>query len=214
MPNYENAKIYKLFSPSKLGLVYYGSTTGKLSVRLGKHKSQYKRWQAGKINYYTSFKIFAECDDYVIELAENCPRDNKKDLHERERYYIEHNKCLNRCTPNQTPKEWYQKNKAKISTQHREYRQNNKAKISAHMQGYYIKNKAKILTQKQGYYIKNKAKLSARTQGYYIKNKAKILTKVECPCGSVVSKCSIARHRRSKKHQIYQEQQEILNDFP
>ena len=39
-PNYENSKIYKIFSPS-LNLCYYGSTTKTLEERLAKHIIDY-----------------------------------------------------------------------------------------------------------------------------------------------------------------------------
>ena len=64
MPDYQKAKIYKLWSPSK-NLVYYGSTIETLSRRLAGHKSAYKK---GKNN---SSKLIIECEDYKMELMEN-----------------------------------------------------------------------------------------------------------------------------------------------
>ena len=64
MPDYQQGKIYKIWSPSCTE-VYYGSTCKKLSVRMAGHKydhlhqSNSKRCSSGKIVRY---------DDAIIEL--------------------------------------------------------------------------------------------------------------------------------------------------
>ena len=109
MVNYENGKIYKLYSPSK-NIVYYGSTAEKyLSRRFHKHLAHYKRYKNGKIGYTTSFDVL-ECEDYKIELLEEVSCNNVEQLRERERYYIENNECVNKNIPNQTQKEWRNNN--------------------------------------------------------------------------------------------------------
>ena len=49
-----------------------------------------------------------------------------------------------------------------------------------------------------------KQKKSVYNKTYYDKNKSKILEKmkikVECGCGSVLSKGNVANHKKSKKH--------------
>ena len=57
MPNYHNSKIYKIWSPST-DMVYIGSTTQSLALRLGGHVSTYKSFLHGKkIRISKSFEI-------------------------------------------------------------------------------------------------------------------------------------------------------------
>jgi hypothetical protein len=126
MPDYTQAKIYKLVSPS--GLIYVGCTTQPLNIRLSKHLSKYKKYLINNKNYYTSFKLFDEdINNIKIELLELCNDINKIGLLNRERYYIENlntvNKCLPICTRGESNKKYYnnnrnallQKSKIKIS---------------------------------------------------------------------------------------------------
>ena len=54
-PNYSNAKIYRIYSPS-LNLSYIGSTTYPLEARLAKHIINYYCYKKdnAKYSYYTS----------------------------------------------------------------------------------------------------------------------------------------------------------------
>jgi len=60
---------------------------------------------------------------------------------------------------------------------------------------------------KKEYRQANKEKLKEQNKEYYQKNKQKISErekeKIECDCGSIVSRVHIARHKRSKKHSDY-----------
>lgn len=51
-------------------------------------------------------------------------------MHERERYYIQTNKCVNKAIPTRTDREYYQENKDKIHERKRNHYQENKDKIS------------------------------------------------------------------------------------
>ena len=65
MNKYHNGKIYKIVDVG-YNKCYVGSTTEKLSMRMVRHRSDYKRYKNGKINKITSFDLF---DTYGIE---NC----------------------------------------------------------------------------------------------------------------------------------------------
>ena len=131
MVNYENGKIYKLYSPTK-NIVYYGSTAEKyLSRRFHKHLAHYKRYKNGKIGYTTSFDVL-ECEDYKIELLEEVSCNNVEQLRERERYYIENNECVNKNIPNQTQKEWRNNNEDYRKSYEKKWRENNKDHIIDH----------------------------------------------------------------------------------
>jgi len=51
------------------------------------------------------------------------------------------------------------------------------------------------------YYTANKAKIIELCKQYKTDNKDKLNQKVTCDCGCNVAKCSLLRHKRSKKHQ-------------
>ena len=88
-----------------------------------------------------------------------------------------------------------------------EYRQANKQKIKEQIKEYRQANKDKIKEQKKEYYQENKEKFKEQKKEYYQANKQKILAynkeKIECECGSIVSRRYIAQHNRTKKHSDY-----------
>ena len=135
MSNYQLGKIYKIVCCTS---VYYGSTCEPtLAMRLSGHLGHYRRWkngiQKGKI---TSFEVL-ENDNYTIVLVELTPCNSKRELHQRERFYIENNICVNKCTPASSRKETqiksnakhYLKCKEKKDKQCAEYYKNNKEAI-------------------------------------------------------------------------------------
>ena len=125
---YSNGLIYKICSKHS-DKFYVGSTTQKLEKRLHGHVRDYRRHLKNKYNYVTSFDII-KLGDYSIELLEDFPCENKYDLNNRERYYIEKNKTnvVNKCIPNRTPRQ-YQTLESYKQYQQKFY-QNNKDKIN------------------------------------------------------------------------------------
>ena len=106
MCNYQNSKIYKLWSPEGDD-IYIGSTTVSLSRRKAKHKTQNN----------TSKILYEKYTDVRIELLEECPCDNKEQLLKKEGEYIRNNKCVNKVIPDRTHiesvKNYYESNKEK-----------------------------------------------------------------------------------------------------
>ena len=118
--DYSLGKIYKISSPSN-NLVYYGSTAQQyISTRLAAHLRSYKCYLNGKDNYVSSFKVI-ECEDYKIELVEECPCNNNQQLKARERFYIENNECVNKLIPGRTRQEYRQDNYDKESEYNKQY---------------------------------------------------------------------------------------------
>jgi len=129
MPNYENSKIYKLWSPSK-NLVYYGSTTETISRRLSKHLTDYNRYNnKTTTRYVNSFKIL-ECDDYKIELVEDYPCNNRQQLCKKEGDHIKANECVNKCVAGRTAEEYCEDNADKINERRRIWREKNADKVN------------------------------------------------------------------------------------
>ena len=162
---YQNGKIYKLVC-DKSPLVYYGSTIKPLSRRLVQHKSHID---------CSSRELF-ELGNVSIELVEEYPCNNKKELEARERIYIEfmlnnfnHKIICNKVIPGRT---------------RAEYRLDNKDSIK----DYYKVNRDSF----KDYYKANKEVISERER-----------EKIKCDCGSIINRNSKSRHIKSKKHLSY-----------
>jgi hypothetical protein len=138
------------------------------------HKVDYKRWLAGKINYYiSSFEILAE-DDYDIILVEEYPCDNKEQLQMRKRYWVENFECVNKNMPGRGVEEWQKTYKDEYAKQQKQYYLDNKDKIAERNERYYLDNKDKILSQ--------------------------MSPKIQCECGAIVSKGYLPKHKRTQRH--------------
>jgi len=128
MVNYQNGKIYKIVD-NTTGNIYIGSTAEKyLSRRLQRHLANYKRYIDKKEKYLSSFEILKN-NNFEILLLETFLCNNKYELEQKERYYIENNTCVNKNIPTRTIKEWWEVNKDKVNKIKKEYYENNKEKI-------------------------------------------------------------------------------------
>ena len=112
--NYSQGKIYKIVD-NTIDNIYIGSSCQKqLRKRLQQHVSNYKRYLKGEKGNCTSFDIIKN-GNYDIILIEEYPCMNKMQLHKRERYHIENNKCVNKHIPGRIKGEynkvWEDKNK-------------------------------------------------------------------------------------------------------
>ena len=118
-PDYKKGQIYKLIN-DELCLTYYGSTIQPLHKRLHAHKTALRKC--------SSEILFTEgkCKIYLVE---EYPCDNKRQLEQRERYYIENNNCVNKNIPCRTIKEYTEENKDKLKDKFKEYYEKNKDKI-------------------------------------------------------------------------------------
>jgi len=137
MPDYEQAKIYKLWSPQG-DEIYIGSTTQSLAVR----KAHHKRHQSCR-----SRILFEKYDDVRIELIEEYPCKNRMELNKQEGEHIRNNDCINRCIAGRTPEEYQKENKEK----RKEYYENNKEQIFEKRKEYRQNNKEKIQEQRREY---------------------------------------------------------------
>jgi hypothetical protein len=143
--------IYKIICEIT-NLVYIGSTTKSIETRLKKHEYDYIYYCEGKRCYCASYKIL-ENGKFKIELIEEIEFQNKKELLEKERYYIENTNCVNIITPSMTHQEsyknWYDKS-------YKIYYDNNKEKENERKRKEYEKNKEKINERRRELYkLKN-----------------------------------------------------------
>jgi hypothetical protein len=146
--------------------VYIGSTCSTLSTRLSKHLYQYKSFLNNISNFVTSF-IILKNDDYEMILIEDYPCETKKQLKEREQFYILNTCCVNKNIPNRTLKQYYIDNKEN----YKQYYQNNKEMIIQNQRNYYRTNKDVIREKYKNYYIKNKDIIKQKRKIYYQKIK-------------------------------------------
>ncbi len=188
--DYQNGKIYKLWSPSN-DLVYIGSTTQNLSMRKGGHVVAFKNWQNGKRNFITSFTIL-ECEDNRIDLLEAYPCNNKSELLAREGYWIKKSNCVNKRIAGRTVKEYYVDNKKEIIKKKKAYYVDNKEKINEYKKEYNIKNKEELSKKKKEYHENNKEKIKKYKQ-----------VRCSCSCGSNFRQDKISNHIKTEKHQNF-----------
>lgn len=110
--NYSNGKIYKLYS-NKSNICYIGSTTQSLNKRLKQHIINYKYFKEGNHNYTSSYNII-ETNDYEIVVLEHFPCNTRQELEQRERFFIENLKCVNKNIPTRNKTEYRNDNIVKI----------------------------------------------------------------------------------------------------
>jgi hypothetical protein len=104
--DYKNGQIYAIRS-YKSDLFYIGSTCTPLAKRLYCHRLDYDGFLNGTRHYVTSYEIL-KFDDAFIELLEEFPCENKKQLCKREGQLIRSNdKCVNKRVEGRTNAEYY-----------------------------------------------------------------------------------------------------------
>lgn len=200
---YHNGKIYKLIS-EQTDQIYIGSTIQKLSERRCQHIKDYKFYSNGtNNNYITSFEIVKH-PDFQIVLIETVKCENKKELYARERHWIENSpECVNKIVPGRTHKEYLEDHKEEI----KKYNEDNKD----HHKKYLKDNKAKVQAYKTKHYQNNKDKIKARSKKSREENKAKLNQKFLCECGGKYKYCAKAQHFKTKLHQNWMAQNNIVN---
>lgn len=119
MPNYQDAKIYKLVCLNT-GLIYVGSTCQPLCKRLAGHKAKTNRARSKKI---------IEGGNYIILLIELFPCNSVEELFKREYEVICSTTCINRKLLSDEERKAYQ---AKWRSEHKDYH----AKWCENHQGY------------------------------------------------------------------------------
>tara|TARA_R110000823_G_scaffold87003_1_gene194252 strand:+ start:71 stop:478 length:408 start_codon:yes stop_codon:yes gene_type:complete len=120
MPDYQNSKIYKIYSVSNEELVYFGSTTQRLSQRKAEHIKDSK-----KEHYNGSSKIIINNGNWKMELIQDYPCLNRLELETLEGEYIKNNKCINLMIPARTKKQYRDANIDKIRENQKKWRVNN-----------------------------------------------------------------------------------------
>ena len=201
--------IYKIYDNTN-GNVYYGSTKELVSKRIAKHKAKYNCYLNKNINtsYCKSYEIIKN-NDYSYCVVEEVEYENKWELLNKERYYIENNECVNKHIPNRTYKEYIEDNKEIINEKRKIYQQNNKEIIAEKQKIYQQNNKEIISEKKKIYREQNKEKVKEYDKKYKEDNKEilyqKAKEKIICECGCQVNKNGLSRHKKTKNHLLFLE---------
>ena len=153
MPDYSKGKLYIIRS-YKTDDIYIGSTCSPLSVRMCKHRSDYKSWTKTNKKYMTSFEILKNNDAY-IELHSECPSNNRDLLNKKEGELIRSTECVNKIMIGRTQKEYRQDNLQVCLDRCRNYKNNNKKKCKESFKQYYNDNKSSMVTRASEYRSNN-----------------------------------------------------------
>ena len=128
----------------------------------------------------------AENKDKLIEQNAKYYQDNKEKYKEQMSIYY----CENREELMKKMRNYYNENKEKFVDNSAKYREKNKGAIAEKTSKWQKENKEKVNNNCAKYYKNNKEK---------IKQKASV--KVQCECGVEMNRSSLSRHRKTKKHQ-------------
>jgi hypothetical protein len=224
--NYQNSVVYKICCKDpEIKDIYVGSTAS-FKRRMSSHKTNCKNEKSKEYNLpvYRFIRNHGGFDNWsVVKIRDVCCKD-KYDLVAEERKEFELlGATLNGCYPQRSKKEYYEVNKKEIAMKdkkyyevnkkeilekNKKYREKNKEQIKEQRKTHYEENKKEILEQKKEYHKKNKERRKEYDNKKYEKNKEKISEKgketVECPCGFVVRKDGLTRHKKTKKHQNWE----------
>lgn len=168
----------------------------------------------GAKGFISSFDVLKHGDAKIL-LVEECPCENKDQLRAIEGKYIRENECVNRNQAGRSSKQWREDNKELLKEKDKEKYRKNCEKIKRRTNDYYKANREEILEKRhenkeilsnkwKEYYESNKEHLKAKRREYYRMNREKTLEMqkelVTCECGVVVTKHSLKRHKKTKKH--------------
>jgi hypothetical protein len=193
MPDYQQGKIYKIYSHSNPDKIYIGSTCLRLCDRMRTHRYSYYNNQT---KIATSHLIFEEfgVENCLIELLENYPCNSKDELNAREGHYIRTLNCVNKNITGRTRKEYNEDNKEKILEYKKEYYEKNREKLLEHKKEYDEKHKEVLKIKRKEYYEKNREKLLENKKEY---DKQKWTCEV---CNTTIKIGEKSSHLKTKKH--------------
>ena len=207
MNKYHNAKIYKIVDVG-YNKCYIGSTTESLSMRMARHRSQYKKQEGLGFKVF-SFELFDlyGIENCKIELMEKFSCETKEELLKREGEIIQAHDCVNKQVAGRTKKQWYLDNKDCCNEKSKQYRKENPEKMKEVDRKYREDHKDEIQEWKKKHYQENKDEINTKHKLYYQKNIEEIRKvrdrKCVCECGSTVQFNNRIRHKTTKKHQDY-----------
>ena len=184
--DYANGKIYTIRSLSKPDLVYVGSTILSLSQRFTGHKTNFRK----PIKWLSSFLVL-EAGDAHIELLENYPCSNIKELRRREGHVQQSMVCVNHNVAGRTAEEW------RVQTDHsHKYYKIHKSALRAKSRRQYHEHREAAIEYQKKYREANPEKAQKNKDDVKLRNS----TRYECICGCEPLRGGRTLHERSDKH--------------
>ena len=173
MPDYSKGKIYKLVN-SVDTKIYVGATCGTLRLRKNRHKCKSKLCPDRTVYKHLNIIGWENVD---IILIEEIKCNNKMELSQRERYWIDELKpVLNMALPLRTQKEWRDDNKETLRDNKQKYYENNREIILERCKIYRdnVLDKVVVKNYNENYYKNNTDTIKDRVRVYAENNKEKV----------------------------------------
>jgi len=144
MPDYANAKIYKIVGED--GSTYYGSTVQSLRERLYNHRG---------CPTTTAYQKIISKMDWEMILVENYPCESRKELDRREGWYIRENPCVNLHIAGRSHKEWYRDNVENVAVRHKKNYGKNRERILEYNKEYHKRNRNHVIARckRRGHWV-------------------------------------------------------------
>lgn len=198
-------RIYKIIT-TESDEIYIGSSIEPLKERFRRHINNYTLNHIKTCSYYLFEKYGLEkCRIEIIKeyyIVDN----NHLRVYETLWYNKFKNNVINKCIPF-NPFSWYRGNKSKILEQQKQYYHDNKKSILEQHKTYREKHKEKIREYKKNYQVEHKKEISEKNKNYYQKHREQISEKgrekITCECGSELTIQHLSRHKKTKKHQFF-----------
>jgi hypothetical protein len=173
---YDEGKIYKLSCED--GHYYYGSTITALRTRLHGHKLASKTQPYRVYNYINTIGW----DKVTIELVENYPCADRKELNKKESEYIYISRsdpfCLNTILSCATKEQKYEKRKEYVKEHPRIITEARKEYQKNYTKEWREAHKDELKIKKHEDYQKNKEDRDQKNRERYYQNKDEILRKL------------------------------------
>ena len=193
--DYSKTIIYKIVCKDiDIKDCYVGGTTDFVR-RKSEHKNcTVKNTKKSNLYVYVFINQNGSWDNWEMIEIEKYDAADKLDSLKRERFWLEELKAtLNKTIPSRTKeesrKEWYKANPEYNKEYIKEYRKVNEEKLNQKSKEYRKVNEEKLNQKSKEWYKANKEKIKER------KNE-----KISCECGCVISRTRISRHKNSKFH--------------
>lgn len=194
-------KQYILLDERTGSIFYNGSTCCSLEERFSEHKRSMKREREKQRPLYEHMtKIGIE--NCQIQLFENFACSSKDELRERE----------GEITRKLIDDGYEMKNVLIAGRSYEEFKIEERQRHLDAKKREYVRHRNKYLERSKLYRENNPEKVKKYMSEYYINNKKKFLEKVQCSCGTILSRTSLTRHKKTVRHQTGTQCQFIKDD--
>lgn len=166
---YKRGQIYTIRNYTDDTMIYVGSTINTLSKRFEGHRLECKQEKKNCVSLYNNI-IDNDWTNWYIELYEDFPCNNKKELERQEGIIIRQIGTINKNIAGRTVKEWRVENRKCVLEQQTKWRIEHSNKVKEHTEKYRVEHADRVKESAAKYYIKNKEQIKQ----YKADNKEKI----------------------------------------